>query len=512
MTKRVQRSGQRPRREVGSAGVPSGKVAYRRLSNPLQPQRSFSDDQIATLHDTALRVLENLGMRVLNEEALAYFRKAGAKVDTSSSTVFIDRGLVRQALASAPASFALAGGSSDRDIQIGGSSTAFVCIGGPPNVMDIERGRRAGTQEDMRTFLKLTQHFEIVHLLSVNVEPQDVPLELRHLVQTEGQLTLSNKPLFVYARGSNQVRDMFEMIRLARGVDEEDFRARPYCFTVINTNSPRQLDVPMCQGIIDFARAKQVAIITPFTLAGAMAPITIAGALALQHAEALAGITLSQIVNPGAPVVYGSFTSNVDMKSGSPAFGTPEFVRAAFGAGQLARHIGLPWRGSAATASNTPDAQATYEYLNSVWGSVLGGVNMMLHAAGWLESGLSASLEKFILDVEMLQTIAEIFQTADLATDNLYEAIAEVEPGGHFFGAPYTMSRYQTAFYSPLVSDWRNFGQWSEDGSKTATMRANTIWKKVVEDFKAPSLQEGAEEALREFVARRTREGGAFPA
>ncbi|MDX8514650.1 trimethylamine methyltransferase family protein [Mesorhizobium captivum] len=512
MTKRVQRLGHRPRREAGSTAVPSGKVAYRRLINPLQPQRSFSDDQIATLHDTALRVLENLGMRVLNEEAFEYFRDAGTKVDSSTSTVFVDRGLVQKALASAPGSFALAGASSERDIQIGGSNTAFVCIGGPPNVMDIDRGPRAGTQEDMRSFFKLSQHFEVLHIQGVNVEPQDVPLELRHLVQTEGQLTLSDKPLFVYARGSDQVKDMFEMIRIARGLDDEPFRARPHCFTVINPNSPRQLDVPMCQGIIDFARAKQVTIITPFTLAGAMAPITIAGALALQHAEALAGITLSQIVNPGAPVVYGSFTSNVDMKSGSPAFGTPEFVRAAFGAGQLARHIGLPWRGSAATASNTPDAQSTYEYLNSTWGSVLGGVNVMLHAAGWLESGLSASLEKFILDVEMLQTIAEIFQTADLETDNLYEAIAEVEPGGHFFGAPYTIARYQTAFYQPLVSDRRNFGQWSEGGAKTATMRANTIWKKVVENFEAPALQAGAEEALKDFIARRTREGGAFPA
>jgi trimethylamine--corrinoid protein Co-methyltransferase len=268
----------------------------------------------------------------------------------------------------------------------------------------------------------------------------------------------------------------------------------------------------MCQGIIDFALAGQVAVITPFTLAGAMAPITVAGALTLQHAEALAGIVLSQITRPGAPVVYGSFTSNVDMKSGAPAFGTPEFVKAAFGAGQLARHIGLPWRGSAATASNVADAQATYEFLNSAWGSVLGGVNMMIHAAGWLEGGLSASLEKFILDIEMLQIFAEIFQPLAVEPEDIgFDAIAEIEPGGHFFGAQHTMSRYQSAFYAPLVSDWRNFGSWSEDGAKTATQRANGIWKKTLAGFTPPALDPARAEALADFVARRQREGGAPP-
>lgn len=511
MAARPQRAGRRPRRDPQAAGVPTGKPSYRRLVNPLQPQRSFSDDQIATIHDTALRVLENLGIRILNAEAIEYFRRAGATIDSSTSTVRIDRGLVAKALASAPGSITFAGASPERDVAVGGANTAFICVGGPPHVTDIERGKRSGTAEDMRTFIKLSQHFDVLHIQGSNVEPQDVPLALRHLAQTESQLTLTDKPLFTYARGTGQARDVFEMIRVARGLDEKGFEARPWCFTVINTNSPRQLDLPMCQGIIDFAKAGQVTIITPFTLAGAMAPVTIAGALTLQHAEALAGITLSQIVKPGAPVVYGSFTSNVDMKSGSPAFGTPEFVRAAFGAGQLARHVGLPWRGSAATASNTPDAQATYEFLNSAWGSVLGGVNMMLHAAGWLESGLSASLEKFILDVEMLQIMAEIFQSAELEMTDLYEAIAQVEPGGHFFGSPHTMSRYQTAFYQPLVSDWRNFGQWSDDGAKTATMRANSIWKKVIENFEAPPMDEGRSEALEDFVARRTREGGALP-
>jgi trimethylamine--corrinoid protein Co-methyltransferase len=308
------------------------------------------------------------------------------------------------------------------------------------------------------------------------------------------------------------VRDAIEMVRLARGVTHAELEAAPWCYTVINTNSPRQLDVPMCQGIIDFARAGQVAVITPFTLSGAMAPVTIAGALALQHAEALAGIVLSQITRPGAPVVYGSFTSNVDMKSGSPAFGTPEFVKGAFGAGQLARHIRLPWRGSAATASNMPDHQSVYEFLFSAWGSILAGVNMMIHAAGWLEGGLTASMEKFILDVEMLQTFAEIFRPLDASDAEIgFEALAEVAPGGHFFAAGHTMARYQNAFYTPLVSDWRNFGQWSEDGARSAVERANRIWKERLSRFQPPPMDEGRRAAVVDFVARRTAEGGALP-
>ena len=268
----------------------------------------------------------------------------------------------------------------------------------------------------------------------------------------------------------------------------------------------------MCQGIIDFATAGQVTVVTPFTLSGAMAPVTVAGALTLQHAEAIAGICLAQIVRPGAPCVYGSFTSNVDMKSGAPAFGTPEYIKAAIGGGQLARYLELPWRGSSPTASNAPDAQGTYETLMSMWGSLLGGVNMMIHAAGWLEGGLTASLEKFILDIEGLQIIAEAFEPLSMTDADIgFDAIAEVEPGGHFFGAQHTMERYQSAFYEPLVSDWRNFGAWSEDGSRTATERANIIWKDMLARYEAPPMDPGRREALDDFVERRTTEGGANP-
>jgi trimethylamine--corrinoid protein Co-methyltransferase len=268
----------------------------------------------------------------------------------------------------------------------------------------------------------------------------------------------------------------------------------------------------MAQGIMDFASAGQPSIITPFTLAGAMAPITIVGALVQQHAEAMFGITLAQLVRPGAPVVYGAFTSNVDMKSGAPAFGTPEAVKAAFGSGQLARRLGLPWRASNVNASNCPDAQAAYEAQMSLWGAVMGGCNVLLHGAGWLEGGLSASREKFIIDVEMLQMMAELFQPLEVSPAQIgLDAITEVGPGGHFFAAGHTMTRYRSAFYRPLVSDWSNFGQWTENGSKNAPARAHEVAQKTLAEFQPPPLDPGVREELDAFKDRRIREGGAPP-
>jgi trimethylamine--corrinoid protein Co-methyltransferase len=485
-------------------------VNYRNLKNTLLRQPAFSTDRLEAIHDTALRVIEELGIKVLNTEARAYFKQAGASVDDETLIVKIDRELVTTALESAPGEFVIHGRTPEFDANMGGDNVCFVSVGGAPHISDLDQGKRPATLEDTRNIIKLSEHFDVIHLQSPNVESQDIPVHLRHYRVTESQLELSRKPFFIYSRGSGQVEDAFAMTRIAYGLSQAEFEAKAWCYTVINTNSPRQLDIPMCQGIIDFARAGQVSVITPFTLAGAMAPVTMPGALVLQHAEALAGITLAQTVRPGAPVIYGSFTSNVDMKSGSPAFGTPEFVQAAFGAGQLARHIGLPWRGSAATASNAPDEQAVYEFLMSAWGSILGGVNMMVHAAGWLEGGLTGSMEKFILDIEMLQIFAEIFEPLNSSEPELaYEAIANVEPGSHFFGCEHTMERYQTAFYEPLVSDWSNFGQWTDNGGKTATQRANGIWKNVLRDFEAPAMDPARSEELAAFIDRRSAEGGA---
>jgi trimethylamine---corrinoid protein Co-methyltransferase len=510
---RVERRGRR--RPPGAAPTEPAverSRAYRHLRNPFEPLKVFSDDQVAAIHQAALSILENQGMRVLLPEGRQRYAAGGASVDEPTQMVRIDRGLVAAALATTPREFTLHTKDPQRNLPIGGRDVVFAPTSGPPNIMDLKGGRRAGTLVDFENIMKLCQSFDVIHVLGGGVEPQDVPVHVRHLETTRAMLLLTDKVPFVYARGAGQIADNFELIRIAYGLSEQEFRSRPYTSCVINTNSPLQLDIPMADGIINFAAAGQPTIITPFTLAGAMAPVTIAGALTLAHAEALAGIVLAQIVRPGAPVIYGSFTSNVDMKSGSPAFGTPEYAKSSFGAGQLARHIGLPWRSSNATASNTPDAQAAYESQMSLWGALLGGCNFVLHAAGWLESGLSTSYEKFMLDIEMLQMFAETFQPVGATPADLaLEAIAEVGPSGHFFGCAHTMERYRTAFYAPLVSDWRNFGQWTEAGGRTATERAHQLWQDALARYVAPVRDPGVVEALDAFVARRKAAGGAPP-
>jgi trimethylamine--corrinoid protein Co-methyltransferase len=482
------------------------------LINPFQPLRVFSEDHVAHIHRSALDILETNGIKVLLPEARKRFAAAGAIVSEDTELVRIGRDIVDNALQTTRPRVDLRAPSPDYDVTIGDGHCAIVPVSGPPNVTDLIRGRRAGALQDFCDFVRLSQYFDVIHLLGPSVEPQDIPPNLRHLEMTRAQLTLSRKVPFVYSRGTSQVADCFAMIRTANGADKADFERSVFCYTNINTNSPRQIDIPMAQGIIDFASAGQLSIITPFTLAGAMAPVTVPGALALAHAEALAGISLAQLVRPGSPIAYGSFTSNVDMKSGSPAFGTPEYVKACFGAGQLARHIRLPWRSSGATASNATDEQATYETGMSLWGALLGGCNIVIHGAGWLESGLSASFEKFIIDIEMLQIMAEILQPVIVTDDEIgLDAIAEVPPGGHFFSTPHTMARYRTAFYSPLLSDWRNFGQWQEDGAKTASQRATDIWQRTLQEYKQPTMDPAVTEALDAYVDRRRTEGGASP-
>ena len=502
-------------RSTGSAAVPPPErrsLRYRSLENPFPPIELLSADQVAHLHASALTILREQGIRVLLPEARAYLSRSGADVDDETELVRFDAGLVEQSLASAPGTFELLGRSPGRTVTLGGRHLVTVPVSSPPAVSDLDGGKRSGNLADFRDLVRLTQHFDVVHVTGPCVEPQDVPVQFRHLQSGLAYLTLTDKAPYLYARGRGQVADGFEMFRIGYGVDQAEFVSAPRCYTVINSNSPRQLDIPMCMGLIDFAVAGQVSIITPFTLAGAMAPVTLAGALTLQHAEALAGIALTQAVRPGAPVVYGAFTSNVDMKSGAPAFGTPEYFKAAIASGQLARHVGLPYRSSAPNASNAVDAQAMYETMMSLFGAVLGGCNVMLHAAGWLEGGLTASKEKFILDVEVLQMVAETFQPLVVDDDEIgLETIAQTSPGGHFFGGAHTLARYRTAFYEPLVSDWANFGQWTEEGARDATTRANERWKAILAEFEPPAVDDAIAAELAEFVERRTAEGGAPP-
>ncbi len=483
--------------------------AWRQWKNPYQPIEQFSADEIEAIHDASMEVLKNTGIRILHEKAMDLYVKSGHKLKDENIIQF-DPDLLMEQIGFAHEIVTFRTRNPDRSVTVGGKHVGICTTGGTPNFSDLDNGRRPGTLESLDKFCKMSQSFDVIHMIGPFVEPQDVPTNIRHLAMTKSVVTQTDKVPFVYFRGTEAVADAYEIIRIANNLTHEEFENTPVCYSVANSNSPLQLDILMCQGIIDAANAGQMTILTPFTLAGAMAPVTIAGALVLQNAEALAGIALSQIVKPGSPISYGSFTSNVDMRTGSPAFGTPEYTRAAFASGQLARRYGLPLRSSGVTASNAPDAQAAYETQMSLWGALMGGTNILLHGAGWLEGGLTASAEKFIIDVEMLQMFAELFKPIDVNPDTLAgHAIADVGHGGHFFGTQHTLERFETAFYSPMLSDWSNFENWRDSGSLDTTQRANQIYHNTIDNYEKPPISDAATEEIDEFIARREREGGA---
>lgn len=499
-------------RAARRTAAPARVVNYRHLRHPFPSQKIIGDDAVAAIHDKALRLLEELGIKVLLPEARALYAGGGALVDETGEMVRIGRDMVTAALSTAPKSVHMRAANPEREQLYEDGALIFSPGSGCPNVTDALRGRRPGSLAAYEETLKLHQSFDVIHMLGPSAEPQDVPTPLRHYAMMRAQLTLADKPMFVYARGRGQVADSFAMIRMALNLSEAEFAGDAWCSTVINTNSPRQIDKPMAEGIIDFARAGQMSIITPFCLAGAMAPVTVEGALVLQHAECLAGITLAQLSRPGAPVSYGGFSSNVDMKSGAPAFGTPTHIRMSIGTGQLARHVGLPWRSAAGSASNAADMQAAGETHMGLWANLLSNATFIVHAAGWLEGGLSFGYEKFLNDVEALQILAELCQSltspvADLA----WEALQDVAPGGHFFATPHTMERFDRAFYAPLVADLSNHGTWEAAGSRTSTDRATAIWQRVLADFTAPPGAEERGDRIAAFIARRSAEGGSPP-
>jgi len=501
-------------RRRGRKTVSDSKLAqlpWRQVDNPYRALEVLTDDQLEAVCDTAFCILEEVGMDFLHEGALEILRLAGADVESGSERVRFDRGLIKEALASAPESFTLHARNPAHDLLVGGNRINFGTVGSAPNASDLDGGRRPGNHEDYRNFLRLGQALNVVHFFGgYPVEPVDLNPATRHLDCIYDFLTLTDKVYHAYSLGRTRILDALEMTRIGYGLSDEELAAAPRIFSIINTSSPLRLDGPMIEGLIELARRNQAVVITPFTLSGAMSPATIAGALAQQHAEAMAGLAFTQLVQPGAPVVYGGFTSNVDMKSGAPAFGTPEYTRAAFAGGQLARHIKVPYRSSNANAANCVDAQAAYESQMSLWGAVMGHANFVMHGAGWLEGGLCASFEKMILDVEMLQMMAETLAPLDVSQSALgLDAVREVGPGGHFFGAAHTLDRYETAFYGPILSDWRNFETWQEAGALTATQRANRLFKEILADYAAPSLAPERREELDAFVAKREAEGGA---
>lgn len=475
------------------------------------PTEPLDEEAVHAVHDGAMQVLEDIGIEFLHDEAKRILASAGCIVAPDSDNVRMDRDFVMEQIRKAPATFDIAPRNPDRTIRVGGDRMLFGNVASPPNCSDLDRGRRPGDLESYRDLIRLSQYFNCIHMIvGYPVEPVDVHASIRHLDCIYDALTLSDKALHAYSLGKERIEDAMEMVRIAAGLTPEEFDASPRIFTNINSSSPLKIDFNMLDGPMRMARRGQPVIVTPFTLAGAMAPVTIAGAVMQQTAEALAVIVLLQTINPGAPVMYGSFTSNVDMSSGAPAFGTPEYLRATQMSGQMARFYGLPLRASNACAANCPDAQAAWESAFSLWACVSAGVNVVYHAAGWLEGGLCASYEKFVMDCETLQQVMHYLQPVTTDDEQLaLDAIREVGSAGNFFGASHTLERYESAFYQPFLSDLANFEAWEERGSVQTPERANRIWKQILAEFEPPPMDESVREELDAFVARRKEEGGA---
>lgn len=500
-------AGRRRQTDRAPGGVPQRPWGQVERMQP--PVRVISDDEVAAIHAAALEVLAGQGMRVLHPPARALFASAGAEV--AGETVRLDPALVAERLATVPAAFTLEARNPARNLRLGGGWCVYGAVGGPAYVMCNDKGRRDGTFAEMCDYMRLIQALNVIHQEGGGpFEPLDLPANTRHLDIFHAQIRLCDKSWQTQTLGHARTMDGIEMAALMLGTTAEGLQDRPVLLGIINTNSPLQLDVPMAEGLIAMAAHGQVNVITPFTLAGAMAPVTLAGALVLQHAEALAGIVLTQIVRPGVPVMYGGFTSNVDMRSGAPAFGTPEYAKAAQASGQLARHIGVPFRSSNVTAANEVDAQAAYESQMALWGALTGGAHLLNHAAGWLHGGLTASFEKLILDAEMLQMMDAYFEP--LATDPgalALDAILEAGAGGHFFGTAHTMARYETAFHAPMLSNWDSHPSWLLKGGIDARARANRVWKDLLAAHEDPPIDPAVDESLSAYVARRKAEGGA---
>ena len=506
---RARRGGRAGKRASDSSGFEQSP--FRQLKIPFAPTRLISDDELESIHLASLRVLKEIGVDVLHDEARRIMKAHGADVRDGTERVRFDSDLIMELVSHAPAEFTLHARNPAHNVRFGGNNLVFAQMASAPNCSDTDRGRRAGNQEDFRNFLKLAQMHNILNTTGgYPVEPVDIHPSVRHLECIRDLATLTDKVFHIYSLGKERNVDGIEITRIARGISREQLLNEPSVFTIINTNSPLKLDIPMMEGIIQMSGSGQVVIVTPFTLAGAMAPVTVAGALVQQNAEALAGLSFTQMVRKGAPVGYGGFTSNVDMKSGAPAFGTPEYMKAQLIGGQLARRYNIPYRTSNVCAANTVDAQAAYESVFSLWGAIQGGANFILHSAGWLEGGLRCSYEKTILDIDLLQMVAEFLAPLDLSEDALaVDAIRDVGPGGHFFGTPHTQSRYKTAFYAPIISDWRNYETWAEAGSPTAIERANRVWKQRLAAYEEPYMDPAIREELNAFVDKRRSEGGA---
>jgi trimethylamine--corrinoid protein Co-methyltransferase len=497
------RGGGRAPRSTGPSLAP-----LPRLANRWPPLEILTAEQVERILAAAFRILEEAGLEIRSPEAREVYRSAGALVDELTQMVRLGRDIVQAYLAHAPERFVLHARNPDRHLHVGDNVVNFGPVHGAPNISDREGGRRYGDIEGFRNILRLTHTLGILHWQGgIVVEPVDVPVAIRHLASYQAHIECADIVWAARGVGGVQAQDALAMSAIEHGCTIEELALRPTLMTVTNVNSPRRVDAEILDNIMVMARHGQCVVITPFTLMGAMAPVTLAGALVQQTAEAMGIVALCQMLRPGTPCVMGGFTSNVDMRTGAPAFGTPEYVNAIMASAQIGRRLKLPVRTSAVNASPVVDAQSTYETAFSLQAAILSHSHLINHAAGWLEGGMSASLEKIVVDAELLRNWAEILKPVSFNDDDLaVDAIKGVAAGGHFFGEAHTLARYERAFYRPLLSDWSNFENWTDAGARNATERATGIWKKTLADYVAPPLDPAVREAIEAYVARRTRE------
>ena len=492
----------RSRRE-GRTAVVSAPYIRRRI-----PTYDLLDEEALTvIEENADTVLQETGVEFMEDtEVLEIFRQAGA--DVKGSRVRFERGMLRKIIQdSAPAEFTLHARNPEKSVIIGGRNTVFAPIYGAPFVHDLDNGRRYATIEDFRNLVKLVYQLPYLHMSGGTVcEPTDIPVSKRHLDMVYSHIRYSDKPFMGSVTEGSRAEDSIHMAKILFG---DGFVEENCCLVnIINVNSPLTYDSTMLASLKVYAAHGQGTIITPFILSGAMGPVSTAGTLTQMLAEALPGIALTQLIRPGAPVILGNFTSSMSMRSGAPTFGMPEPALALLAAGQLARRLGVPWRGGGSlTASKLPDAQALQESSDTLFPAMLGGVNLMMQSAGWLEGGLSVGLEKLILDADHLGMMARLADGMDMSGNGqAMDAIREVGPGKHYLGCAHTQANFKTAFYDPVINDSNSFEQWQQDGSLDAARRANTIWKRMLDEYQAPFLDPEIDEALNAFMAERRQE------
>jgi trimethylamine--corrinoid protein Co-methyltransferase len=484
------------RAERTAVSVETAKYIERNIPN----YEVLDDAALDVIEQNAETVLAEIGvMFVDSPEALARWRSVGAHVE--GERVRIPRGLARKLCATAPSQFTQCARNPDRNVEIGGKNLVLAPVYGPPFVRDADGGRRYATMADFEKFVKLGYMSKWLHHSGGTVcEPTDIPVNKRHLDMLLAHMTLSDKPFMGSVTEPSRAQDSVDMCNILFG--EEFVQNNTVMTSLININSPLTFDSIMMGALEVFAKNNQAAIISPFIVGGAMAPVSIAGTLTQVMAEVLAGIAYSQIIRPGAPVIMGTFVSSIDMNSGAPTFGTPEAAHITYGAGQLARRLGVPYRSAGSfCGSKLPDAQAAYETSNSLQMGLLSGVNFMLHACGWLEGGLVASFEKFVMDADQLGTLHHFARGVDMSQDaQAMGAIAEVGPGGHYLGCEHTQANFKTAFWRSDLFDYKPFETWDEEGARDTQTLASLRVKKMIDTYQQPALDPDIEARLRAYV------------